>query len=66
MFRRAGRLRVHTLDSRSDIAQTFTLAPRYDFFPWVGMGQINNTTFAPLESRVRKLSAFREGRFGAP
>jgi hypothetical protein len=29
------------LDSRSDIAQTLTLAPRYDFFPWVGMGQIS-------------------------
>ena len=29
-----------TLDNPCDVAQTLTLAPRSDFFPWIGMGQI--------------------------
>jgi hypothetical protein len=28
------------LSSSDDITQTLTLAPRGDFFPWIGMGQI--------------------------
>ena len=33
-------MRSPAFNSRSDIAQTLTFAPRYDFFPWVRMGQI--------------------------
>jgi len=33
-------MRLATLCSRDDIAQSLTFAPRCDFFPWIRMGKI--------------------------